>query len=113
MPTTYSDGTVNHGDIAVTMSSAGAVIIEGFTITRSSTALVLRDQVGVVSRQKFIASQPDTATGTIQVPSAGTRTTLFETFTYNTETWIVTSVGETHTWQDYDKQSATFTRKYN
>jgi hypothetical protein len=107
---TYSDGTVYHGDITVTLSTAGSVIIEGFTTTRPSTAIRQNNATGEPSKAKYIDGWV-TASGTIQYN--GTKPTRFETFTHDSETWVITQTGETHSAGDYDKCSAEFSKKYN
>jgi hypothetical protein len=107
---TYSDGTVYQGDITVTLSVAGAVIIEGFTTTRPSQAIEQFNATGEPLRQKLI-SKFVTASGTIVYN--GTKPGLFETFTYDGENWVIDSVGETHSMSDYDKCSANFRKRYN
>lgn len=110
MPTSYSDGTVYQGDISVTLSTAGAVIVEGFTTSRPSQAIEQFTAIGSPLKQKLI-EKFDTASGTIVYN--GTMPTRFETFTYNGETWIVSEVGEAHTMDSYDKCAAQFRKKYN
>jgi hypothetical protein len=106
----YSDGTVYHGDITVTLSSAGSVIIEGFTTSRPSRKVQQYGAGGEPLKQKFFDDFV-TATGTIQYN--GTKPARYETFTYDSENWVVTDVGETHSSTDYDKSSASFAKRVN
>jgi hypothetical protein len=106
----YSDGTVYSGDISITLSGAGAVIVEGFTTNRPSTAIQQRTITGAPSKAKY-TEDFETASGTIQYN--GTKPARFETFTYDSENWVITSVGESHSYSDYDKCPATFAKRYN
>lgn len=106
----YSDGTVYHGDISVTLSTAGAVIIEGFTTSRPVREVRQYGAGGEPSKRKQF-DDFCTASGTIQYN--GTKPGRHETFVYDSETWVIGNVGETHSATDYDKCPASFTKKYN
>lgn len=110
MPITYDGSILNDSDLSVTLSTAGAVIIEGFTTNRPTTAVQRRGATGLPAAQKF-TSDFETASGTIQFN--GTKPIVGETFVYDTETWIVTQTGEVHTYSDYGKCPASFAKKYN
>jgi hypothetical protein len=108
----YSDGTVNYGDVTVTLSSLGSVIIEGFTVTRPSQAIEQFTAAGVPLKQKLVEKFV-TGSGTVVVPSSGTKPALFETFTYGGENWVISEVGESHSMGDYDKAPCSFRKRYN
>lgn len=110
MPTNYSDGTVYHGDISVTLSTTGAVIIEGFAVTRPVREVRQYNASGEPLKRKQF-DDFSTASGTIQYN--GTKPSRHETFTYNAETWILAQVGESHSATDYDKCPMTATLKVN
>jgi len=105
-----TDGSMYRGNVSVTLSSAGAVILEGLSITRPTREVRQYDVNGnPLKRGQF----DDFVTFSATAQYNGTKPAPGETFTYNAETFMVNSTGESHSDTDYDKCPISGTKKYN